>query len=158
LYHDSDEEDKIPRLSQSSDHSLEMKITKVQPGRKLNHITQSPTFDSDIQAKHCQNVTNSKELNRKKRQISKSLKMSDMRPQSALQKDESSSSSTTKKLTKPSIPSVFAGLKKTVQTGSSAKLTAKIISNPFKDGQRPLIISGPAAQRAWGEGQTWVLL
>ncbi|EHS64049.1 uncharacterized protein PGTG_22104 [Puccinia graminis f. sp. tritici CRL 75-36-700-3] len=217
LYHDSEEEDKILTSSQSSDHNLEMKITKVPSGREFNHLasgsfseaqnkesgknqksqtifrkkfnevqtealegsnpktalkfkvsptkhwlegdsfspkthasSQSPTFDSDIRAKPCKNFTNSKEPKGKKRQISESLKMSDMRPQFAVQKDEISSSSKMKKLTKPSIPSVFAGLKKTVKTRSSARLTARKISNPFEDGQRPLTIAEASGSKGLG--------
>ncbi|KAA1084940.1 hypothetical protein PGT21_000406 [Puccinia graminis f. sp. tritici] len=140
--HESDVEDEIIRSSQSSDHTMEMKIAKTQPGRKfkeVGHLSvmdlatqtgplegwnpkiasefkpkkisptkhrlerdtfspeveiiekahasfQSPTYDSDIRAEHCKNVTNRKEPNRKKPQYESQI--SNTHSQYALQKDE----------------------------------------------------------------------
>ncbi|KAA1085882.1 hypothetical protein PGT21_022363 [Puccinia graminis f. sp. tritici] len=204
--HESDVEDEIIRSSQSSDHTMEMKIAKTQPGRKfkeVGHLSvmdlasgfrsatrkeevgrirktqtkfwkhsneaqtgpleveiiekahasfQSPTYDSDIRAEHCKNVTNRKEPNGKKPQYES--RISNTHSQYALQKDENTarmvSDSKTKKPTKYSIPSIFAGFKKTLQTPSSVDLTTRKTFNPFKDSLKPVKISEASGSKGLG--------
>ncbi|KAA1112422.1 hypothetical protein PGTUg99_001079 [Puccinia graminis f. sp. tritici] len=234
--HESDVEDEIIRSSQSSDHTMEMKIAKTQPGRKfkeVGHLSvmdlasgfrsatrkeevgrirktqtkfwkhsneaqtgplegwnpkiasefkpkkisptkhrlerdtfspeveiiekahasfQSPTYDSDIRAEHCKNVTNRKEPNGKKPQYKS--RISNTHSQYALQKDENTarmvSDSKTKKPTKYSIPSIFAGFKKTLQTPSSVDLTTRKTFNPFKDSLKTVKISEASGSKGLG--------
>ncbi|KAA1065021.1 hypothetical protein PGT21_021756 [Puccinia graminis f. sp. tritici] len=98
------------------------------------------------------NVTNRKEPNGKKPQYES--RISNTHSQYALQKDENTarmvSDSKTKKPTKYSIPSIFAGFKKTLQTPSSVDLTTRKTFNPFKDSLKPVKISEASGSKGLG--------